>query len=181
MADSFAFFAEVCSRMNLQSGRDEDVRLLEYTEHSNNQTVVVLPPSIDDKFLSKFNPNYHNLSAPSELSNELISQCSSFVYNMDEKSFPKVKFELYLTSNRSNANSTPDLLNSSSNSQSVNEAVTIGRKNSLTGNGSNADTQSISSGNQVISRKANRLETPITVRTKAEKLQAQKVRLLLLV
>jgi hypothetical protein len=173
LADSFAFFAEFCSRVNShQHSRDDDIRMLEYIEHSNNQTVVVLPPSLDDKFLSKFNPNYHNLTSPSELTNELISQCSSFIYNMEEKCFPKTKLELYLTSNRSNANSTPDLLNSSFNSH---DATANGASLTGAGNASNADTQSISSGNnQVVSRRANRLETPITVRTKAEKLQAQK-------
>ena len=182
LADSFAFFADICSRMNTQQNKsDDDLRLLEYIEHSNNQTVVVLPPSLDEKFLAKLS---NSNSIPSEIDNDFIGRFSAFVYDLTSatKCFPKSKLELHLTSNQSNANSTIDL-NSSYISQNVNNdnsseqanLLNPNRKNSLTGNNSNADTQSISSGNnQVTFRKLKQLDTPINVRTKAEKFQAQK-------
>lgn len=210
LADSFAFFADICSRMSPQSvngaiassptsPKDEDVRLLEYIEHSNTQTMVIMPPSFDERFLTKYGLNQN------EMNNELIASISAFVYSdetssssassssssssstvMSSLSFPKLKIELSSTSylaqsSRSNANSTTDL-NSSFNSQSVatvdngNLDTPHPRKNSFTGNLSNADTQSISSGNQVVvMRRLKQLETPVSVRTKAEKYQSHKV------
>lgn len=164
LADAFAFFAEICSKLNSQSNRDEDIRLIDLNESSNNQTVFVLKPDVDAEFLSLLN----NDLLSSGDTNEIINNSSAFIYDTKENCFPKLKIEVYLSTN-SNANSSVDL-NKSYSGLNLNENLDS-QKNSIL---HLAETQSISSSNTQIQfkRLSKIANTPIGVRTKAEKLQA---------
>jgi len=71
LADSFAFFSDLCYKYNNTS---PEIRLLDLNESLNNQTVVILPPVLDDTFNGQTK--------------------SDFIYDSKHGKFPVSKFEL---------------------------------------------------------------------------------------
>lgn len=154
LADAFYFFADICSRLNTAvhspgAQTDDDFRLLELDECENSQTVVVLPPSVD---------NNESTSDSDEIDK------SAFIYhpNLSAHCFPPIKqvardtmsTPQLRTKSRQETSNTNENADSKSISSSTTTASNITRFNQAKLVGS----------------------TPIGVRSKAERTQALRVR-----
>lgn len=149
LAESFDFFAECCSKV-LQN-REED-RLLDLNESNNPQTIVILPPLISED----------DTVVVDQSLDQGLFKTSSFVYNLvnSNQTFPRLKCELGLADSLLEE----DLNNTSASSVNLN-----------VNNNNNSDTQSISSAQNLLNIKKQKIpSTPIGVRTNAEKMLAQK-------
>ncbi|CAF0721231.1 unnamed protein product [Brachionus calyciflorus] len=165
LAESYALFADLCSKIN-QNPYDE-IKLMMLNNSINSQTVVLFPPVLDAEFLNQLCPDLTNIEP-----HDMISNGSAFIYDENLNSFPKLKSEIYLNLN-SNVSSSVDLdISIGSRINTENQLIENFRKNSI----SRAETQSNSSGlSQNINKKLNRVQnTPIGIRTKSEKLHASK-------
>lgn len=172
LADSYNFFSEICKKISQNPHRDDEIKLILLNNSSNSQTVVMLPPILDAEFLNQLNPDLANMEPK-----DLIINGSAFIYDENECSFPKLKSEIYLNYN-SNKSSAIDL-NSQIETKNIENSASLDnyRKNSLKLTDSNqAETQSNSSSvTQNISKRFNKIQnTPIGVRTKADKIQSMK-------
>ncbi|RMZ98895.1 C-myc promoter-binding isoform X1 [Brachionus plicatilis] len=170
LAQSFMVFSDICSKMNPNSYRDDEIKLISLNNSNDSQTIVMLPPQLDAEFLNHLNPILTNMDPK-----DIIINGSAFIYDDKENSFPKLKIEVYSNYN-SNTNSSLDL-DASIGSKNDHLLIEDLRKNSLKLSDSNRiETQSNSSSiTQNFSRKSNKmLSTPMGIRTKAEKIQALK-------
>ena len=166
LAESFAFFAQCCSKV--MTAKEEE-KFLELNESNNDQTIFVLPPNCDLK-----EEDYSMEGDNLEIKDLISIKGSEFLYNCrtDFISFPRIKQELGIE-NESLKNSTQNLLLNNLNEAPHGEREPSNNSNSLDPN--KADTQSISSNSQPQNRKIKMPNTPIGVRTKAEKYEEQKV------
>jgi len=182
LADSFAFFDDICLKVNpLNQHRDSESssnsnahnRLLELNEHLNGQTVVILPPSFD----------LHNNGI------DIMFNESAFVYDKAENTFPPLRNELFVSSVKNSATdltvdsqSTLFLMPNPVHAHQSNNTEKDSIQTNANTDSSKTDTQSLSSTNTLFianNKTSNKLSkianTPIGVRTKAEKVQAQRV------
>lgn len=162
LAQSFMVFSDICSKMNRNSSNDE-IKLLSLSDSSDSQTIVMVPPQLDADFLNQLNPVLFNMEPK-----DIIINGSAFIYDDKENFFPKLKIEVYSNYN-SKTNSSFDL-DASIGSKHEQLMIEDLRKNSRKMS-DRIETQSNSSSiNQ--NRKSNKmLNTPMGIRTKAEKIQ----------
>jgi hypothetical protein len=124
LADSFAFFSDLCSKY-LSIQNVGEMRLLDLNEYENNQTVVILPPVFAEQENDHADPS-------------TSTDSSAFVYDSKSGKFPSTKATNPLDDSNRRSKQTP-----SSASSSFSHVPMIPN-------------------------------TPIGIRTKAEKLQSQK-------
>ena len=174
LAGSLAFFSDLCSKVNPQTFKDDETRLFDLNETFNNQTIVILPPVFEINGSSE------------EITVDILNNNSDFVYDSSSNKFPRVKIELFVDAPISGSTQHLDNMSKSNSTNGINandliesEDKDSERKDSIQIMDSNkADSQSISSANnQLLNavRKLNKIpNTPIGVRTRAEKMQEQK-------
>jgi hypothetical protein len=101
LADSFAFFSDLCSRYNYTS---TEIRLLDLNESLNNQTVVILPPAMSEIFNGQTDGHLN----------------SDFIYDIKPGKFPISNTELHHNSlaSKNNLNNIENDKEGSMNSKS---------------------------------------------------------------
>ena len=167
LAESFAFFSQCCSKV---ASLPYDEPLLEPNFSSNDQTIFVLPPQCDLK-----EEDFWAGETNSPTEGFVFVKNSAFLYSGRKNTFafPRLKLELGLEDDIS-------IGLCSQGNLAPNEAINDRQEsygsqmNALDAN--KADTQSVSSASNTQIRKVKMPNTPIGVRTKAEKSEEQKVR-----
>jgi hypothetical protein len=200
LTDGFELFAQLCSKIVQQQqeqqhhqARDLDesatTTILELNEHENNQTVVILPPSLEQEFMTKFSRECDDDDDNDDnamYERQIESFNSAFIYFQNSNKFPALKKEIYLDAAESTSNSFMDLPNESQRDETGGgggrgsagkQASHDHHLSSQLDYSNKAETQSNSSANTLSQlRKINKVpNTPIGVRTMAEKMQAFKV------
>lgn len=162
LAQSFMVFSDICSKMNRNSYKDDQIKLIPLNSSGDSQTIVMLAPQLDAEFLNQLNPVLSNMNPK-----DIVINGSSFIYEGKENSFPKLKAEVDSNYN-SNANSILDL-DASIGSKHDQLIIEDPRKSSDL---NRIETQSNSSSNtQNLYKKSNKIvSTPIGIRTNAEKI-----------
>lgn len=185
LADAYEFFSQLCYKSNAQLTqspyKEDDLPILELNELENNHTIVILPPNLDNQLMIKMpdmTENSNDDDSNSGQSSYVESFNSAFVYVQKSKSrFPPLKCELFVDdAAKSVANSALDL-NVQSDAQSRQAAYEVESNLNTAIDANKADTQSNSSvaTNNLIRRLNRTANTPIGIRTLAEKQHAQKV------